>query len=59
MQQQMEELKKEVQALRQQQTAPGSNAPAQPPAPSVAAAPRYQGGNADAGPKECCEGGSP
>jgi hypothetical protein len=43
MQQQMEDLKKEVQALRhEQQPAPGSNAPAKPPAtpaPSVAAAP--------------------
>ena len=35
MQQQMEDLKKEVQSLRhEQQTAPGSNAPAQPPAPT-------------------------
>src|ERR1700732_2639829 len=43
MQQQMEELKKEVQALRHdQQTAPGSSAPAKPPAtpaPSEGAAP--------------------
>jgi predicted porin len=59
MQQQMEELKKEVQALRHdQQTAPGSSAPAKPPAtpaPSVAAAPATQEGASTPGPKTAKE----